>query len=127
MEEVDRRSNPRYDGTRRESARTHITGEVRIGGSKFGTDPKSARMVDGSVTRTVGRTKKGGRSAEASAETKKTMAALRARKAAKARATASKNNPNTKVRPGKKKTIKNGKPANTIKARSFAMKIRRSK
>jgi hypothetical protein len=117
MEEVDRRSNPRYDGTTREPSRTHISGEVRIGGSKFGTDPKSAKMVDGSVTRTVGRTKKGGRSADASAQTSKTMEAVRKRRAAKARATASLNNPNTKVLPGKKKTLKNAKTANTIKAK----------
>ena len=51
MEEVDRLTKPDYTGVPRPPARTHISGEVRISGSKYGTDPKTARLHDGSVTR----------------------------------------------------------------------------
>jgi hypothetical protein len=63
------------------SPTTHFNGEVRLQGSKYSMDPQAKNLVDGSVSRTIGSTKGQGRSSEASAAAKKTMEAVKARKA----------------------------------------------
>jgi hypothetical protein len=63
------------------SPTTHFSGEVRLQGSKYSMDPQAKNLVDGSVSRSVGTTKGQGRSAEAATASKKTMEAVKARKA----------------------------------------------
>jgi hypothetical protein len=67
------------------SPTTHFSGEVRLQGSKYSMDPQAKNLVDGSVSRAVylpGKSPKSqGRSAEAATASKKTMEAVKARKA----------------------------------------------
>ena len=78
---------------------------------------------DGQVSRVVGKNSADkGRSTQAAQQTKDTLAKLRQRKANKAKAEAVLNNRSSKKLPGKKKAIKNGKPANTIKAKASQLR-----
>jgi hypothetical protein len=63
------------------SPTTHFNGEVRLQGSKYSMDPQAKNLVDGSVSRTTGGAKNQGRSADASAQSKATMDAVRRRAA----------------------------------------------
>jgi hypothetical protein len=63
------------------SPTTHFSGEVRLQGSKYSMDPQAKNLVDGSVSRAVYLPGKSPKSQGRSAASKKTMEAVKARKA----------------------------------------------
>jgi hypothetical protein len=115
------------------------SGEVRLQGTTKGgryqtgtesgtPDGRVPRVGphDGSPSRAVANKaqqarERAGRSAEAAKKAAETRAAVRKRAAVKRRAAEVLSNKQAKLQPGVKKTIKNGKPANTIKAKNRAV------
>jgi hypothetical protein len=111
------------------------SGEVRLQGSSKGNryqtgiesgtpDGRVGKTGphDGQVSRVVGKNSADkGRTTQAAQQTKETLAKVRQRAANKAKAEAVLDNRSAKKLPGVRKTIKNGKPANTIKAKNKAV------